>query len=137
VRKQTAGYRGAQGDKHEAGHPKKLAEAYERIELIDASVQSTPYLDPRGLVELFESDFEVFDDILGENVGIGKIVGVFQTSFRSQNISRLALSRLMSSSRSYKSRRVVKRLRTLYLPYGLTPHVFNSTVNEAQVSSNK
>jgi len=28
--------------------------------------------------ELFEGGFEVFDDFLGENVGIGKIVGVFK-----------------------------------------------------------
>jgi hypothetical protein len=27
---------------------------------------------------LFERGSEVFDDLLGENVGIGKIVGVFQ-----------------------------------------------------------
>jgi hypothetical protein len=29
---------------------------------------------------LFEGTFEVFDDFLGENVGIGKIVGVFEAS---------------------------------------------------------
>jgi len=28
--------------------------------------------------ELFEGGFEVLDDFLGENVGIGKIVGVFE-----------------------------------------------------------
>jgi len=28
--------------------------------------------------ELFDRGFEVFDDFLGENVGIGKIVGVFE-----------------------------------------------------------
>ena len=44
----------------------------------DASVQSTRCLDPRGLVGLFTSGFEVVDDFLGENVGIGKIVGVFE-----------------------------------------------------------
>jgi hypothetical protein len=27
---------------------------------------------------LFESRFEVFDDFLGENIGIGEIVGLFQ-----------------------------------------------------------
>jgi hypothetical protein len=32
----------------------------------------------RDLAELFESGFEVIGDLLGENVGIGKIVGVFQ-----------------------------------------------------------
>jgi len=32
----------------------------------------------RDLAELFESGFEVVDDFLGENVGFGKIVGVFE-----------------------------------------------------------
>jgi hypothetical protein len=27
---------------------------------------------------LFEGGFEVVDDLLGENVGIGKVVGVFE-----------------------------------------------------------
>jgi hypothetical protein len=27
---------------------------------------------------LFESGFEIFDDFLGEHVGIGEIVGVFE-----------------------------------------------------------
>jgi hypothetical protein len=27
---------------------------------------------------LFEGRFEVFDDFLGENVGIGEVVGVFE-----------------------------------------------------------
>jgi len=27
---------------------------------------------------LFERGFEVFDDLLGENVGIGEIVGLFE-----------------------------------------------------------
>jgi hypothetical protein len=49
-----------------------------KIGLNDASVQSTRYLDPRGLVELFQSGFEVVEDLLGENVGIGKIVGDFE-----------------------------------------------------------
>jgi hypothetical protein len=30
------------------------------------------------LAELFESGFEVFDDLLGENIGIGEIVGFFE-----------------------------------------------------------
>jgi len=38
-------------------------------------------------VELFESGFEVFDDFLGENVGIGKIVGGSRLSSPSQKIS--------------------------------------------------
>ena len=29
--------------------------------------------------ELFEGGFEVFDNFLGENIGIGEIVGFFQT----------------------------------------------------------
>jgi hypothetical protein len=29
---------------------------------------------------LFESGFEIFDDFLGEHVGIGEIVGVFEAS---------------------------------------------------------
>jgi len=29
--------------------------------------------------ELLEGRFEVFDDFLSENVGIGKVVGVFET----------------------------------------------------------
>ena len=28
--------------------------------------------------ELFQGGFEVFDDFLGENVGIGKVVGFFE-----------------------------------------------------------
>ena len=37
--------------------------------------------DPKSrsdFAELFEGGFEVFDDFLGENVGIGEIVGFFQ-----------------------------------------------------------
>jgi len=36
-----------------------------------------PYLI-RYFAELFEGGFEVVDDFLGENVGIGEIVGVFE-----------------------------------------------------------
>jgi len=32
----------------------------------------------RDFAELFQSAFEVFDDFLGENVGIGEIVGFFE-----------------------------------------------------------
>jgi len=29
--------------------------------------------------ELFEGGFAIFDDLLGENIGIGEIVGFFET----------------------------------------------------------
>jgi hypothetical protein len=46
--------------------------------LISASSNSHHLL--RGdFAELFESGVEVFDDFLGENIGIGEIVGFFQT----------------------------------------------------------
>ena len=32
------------------------------------------------MAELFEGSFEVFDDFLGENVGIGQVVGFFEVS---------------------------------------------------------
>jgi hypothetical protein len=32
----------------------------------------------RDFAELFQSRFEVFDDFLGEDVGIGKVVGFFE-----------------------------------------------------------
>jgi len=32
----------------------------------------------RDFTELFEGGFEVFDDFLGENVGVGEIVRVFE-----------------------------------------------------------
>jgi len=38
-----------------------------------------PHAQIRGdFAELFQGGFEVIDDFLGENVGIGKIVGVFE-----------------------------------------------------------
>jgi hypothetical protein len=40
--------------------------------------------------ELLKDGFEVFDDFLGKNVGIGKIVVFFKLSSRSQKMSRLA-----------------------------------------------
>ena len=43
-------------------------------------------------MEFFESGFEVFDDFLGQNVGIGKVVGFFDPL--SHKIARLALSRI-------------------------------------------
>jgi hypothetical protein len=33
----------------------------------------------RDFAELFEGGFEVFDNFLGENIGIGKVVGLFET----------------------------------------------------------
>jgi hypothetical protein len=32
----------------------------------------------RDFAELFQSGFEVFDDFLGQNVGVGQVVGLFQ-----------------------------------------------------------
>jgi hypothetical protein len=32
----------------------------------------------RDFTKLFEDWFEVLDDFLGENVGIGKVVGIFE-----------------------------------------------------------
>ena len=49
------------------------------------------------MAELFEGSFEVFDDFLGQNVGIGQVVGFFEVSSRSQKMSRLALSRLQTN----------------------------------------
>ncbi len=37
--------------------------------------------------ELFEGGFEVVDDFLGENVGIGKIVGVFEAFVSNSEVS--------------------------------------------------
>jgi hypothetical protein len=47
---------------------------------------------------LFQGGFEVFDDFLRENVEIRKVVGFVEALVSSQNMSRLALSRLISSS---------------------------------------
>jgi len=52
----------------------------------------------RDFAELFERGFEVFDDFLSENVGIGEIVGFFPAFVSDQTTSRLTLSLLMSSS---------------------------------------
>jgi len=52
----------------------------------------------RDFVELFEGGFEVVDDFLGENVGIGKIAGSSRLSSLSQKISRLASSRFVAHS---------------------------------------
>jgi hypothetical protein len=40
--------------------------------------------------ELFEGGFEVFDDFLGQNVGIGEIVGLFELSSLRQETARCA-----------------------------------------------
>jgi len=47
---------------------------------------------------LFEGSFEVFDDFLGEDIGVGKIIGLFEVSSLSYKMSRLALSRLICPS---------------------------------------
>ena len=31
--------------------------------------------------ELFESGFEIFDDFLGKNIGIRKVIGFFESGF--------------------------------------------------------
>jgi len=49
----------------------------------------------RDFAELFEGGFEIFHDFLGDNVGIGKVVGSSAASSLIQKMSRLALSRLM------------------------------------------
>ena len=43
--------------------------------------------------ELFDGGFEVFDDLLGENVRIGESVGFFEAFVSEQKMWRLALSR--------------------------------------------
>jgi len=48
----------------------------------------------RDFAELFEGDVEIFHDFLGENVGIGKIVGFFEAFVPEPELSGLALSRL-------------------------------------------
>jgi hypothetical protein len=37
--------------------------------------------------QLFEGGFEVFDDFLGENVGLGKVIGLFEALSRSHKTS--------------------------------------------------
>jgi hypothetical protein len=32
----------------------------------------------RDFGKLFENGFEIFDDLLGENIGVGKLVGFFE-----------------------------------------------------------
>jgi len=41
---------------------------------------------------LFEGGFKVFDNFLGKNIGIGKIVGFFEAFVSAPEMSRLALS---------------------------------------------
>jgi hypothetical protein len=55
--------------------PDHVPSAFLRLSFLPTQIR-------RDLAELFESGFEVVDDFLGENVGIGKIVGVFQASGR-------------------------------------------------------
>jgi hypothetical protein len=43
---------------------------------------------------LLQGGFNIFDDFLGENVGIEEFVRFFEASSRSQKMSPLALSRL-------------------------------------------
>ena len=39
--------------------------------------------------ELFEGGFEVFDDLLREDIGVGEIVGLFEVFVVSQNMRGL------------------------------------------------
>jgi hypothetical protein len=50
----------------------------------------------RDFAELVEGGFEIFDDFLGENVGIGEVVDSSRLSSRSQKMARPTLSRLLS-----------------------------------------
>ena len=51
----------------------------------------------RDFIKLFEGGFEVYDDLLGEHIGIGKVVNPSNLSSRSPQISGLALSGLKTS----------------------------------------
>jgi len=52
--------------------PDHVPSAFLRLSFLPTQIR-------RDFTELFEGGFEVVDDFLGENVGIGKIVGVFET----------------------------------------------------------
>lgn len=46
----------------------------------------------RDLPKLLKGGFEAFDDLLGEDIRGGKVVGFFEVSSLSQKMSRLGLS---------------------------------------------
>jgi hypothetical protein len=48
----------------------------------------------RNFAEWFDGGFGLCDDLLGEDISIGKIVGFFQAFVWSQKMSRPALSRM-------------------------------------------
>ena len=50
-------------------------------------------------MDLFASGFAVFDDFLGENLGIGKVVGLFEALLASRSIG----SRLIANETSLMS----------------------------------
>jgi hypothetical protein len=52
----------------------------------------------RDFAELFEGGFEVFDDLLGEDIGVGKILGFFQAFVPEARRCRGWLFAVMSSS---------------------------------------
>ena len=48
--------------------------------------------------DLFESGLEVFDDFLGENVGVSEIVGLFEAFVSATEDVEAGIIRLMRSS---------------------------------------
>jgi hypothetical protein len=71
---------------------------YFRIRVNGASMQSTLCGICCDVAELFEGGFEIVDDFLGKNVGIGKIVGVFEAFVSEPEDVEAGIIRLMRSS---------------------------------------